>query len=58
MKHCPTVELAIGVQRPLLGLSTWTMDNHKTASAVETSLADGYGLFDTAESYGNEADVV
>lgn len=58
MKHCPTVQLTTGVQTPLLGLDTWPMDNDKTASAVETALANGHRLFDTAESYGSETDVV
>lgn len=58
MKHCPTVQLATGVQTPLLGLGAWPMDNDKTASAVETALANGYRLFDTAASYDNKADVV
>ncbi|MBP1136625.1 2,5-diketo-D-gluconate reductase A [Arthrobacter sp. PvP023] len=51
------MELANGVRMPLLGLGTWPMDNDATASAVETAVSTGYRLFDTAESYGNEAGV-
>lgn len=57
MTRSSTVELANGVQMPLLGLGTWPMDNGATASAVETAINSGYRLFDTAESYGNEAGV-
>jgi 2,5-diketo-D-gluconate reductase A len=57
MTPSPTVELANGVQMPLLGLGTWPMDNEATASAVKTAVYSGYRLFDTAESYGNEAGV-
>jgi 2,5-diketo-D-gluconate reductase A len=57
MTPSPTVELANGVRMPLLGLGTWPMDNDATASAVKTAVSNGYRLFDTAESYGNEAGV-
>jgi len=57
MNPSPTVALANGVQMPLLGLGTWPMDNDATASAVKTAVSNGYRLFDTAESYGNEAGV-
>lgn len=57
MTPSPTIELANGVQMPLLGLGTWPMDNDATASAVKTAVSNGYRLFDTAESYGNEAGV-
>ncbi|MCP2046559.1 UNVERIFIED_ORG: 2,5-diketo-D-gluconate reductase A [Paenarthrobacter nicotinovorans] len=33
------------------------MDNETTAAAVETAVLNGYRLFDTAESYGNERGV-
>lgn len=42
---------------PLLGLGTWPMDNDAAASAVKAAVSNGYRLFDTAESYGNEAGV-
>lgn len=57
MTTSPTVELANGVQMPLLGLGTWPMDNDAAASAVTTAVSNGYRLFDTAESYGNEVGV-
>jgi len=55
MRPSPTVELANGVQMPLLGLGTWPLGNEAAASAVKTAVSNGYRLFDTAESYGNEA---
>jgi 2,5-diketo-D-gluconate reductase A len=53
----PTVELANGVKMPVLGLGTWPMDNAQAATAVESAVANGYRLFDTAESYGNESGI-
>lgn len=57
MTRSPTVQLANGVQMPLLGLGTWPMDADATALAVESAVSNGYRLFDTAESYHNEAGV-
>lgn len=53
----PTIELANGVQMPVLGLGTWPMNSVEAATAVEAAVANGYRLFDTAESYGNESGI-
>jgi 2,5-diketo-D-gluconate reductase A len=53
----PTIKLANGVQMPVLGLGTWPMNNIEAATAVEAAVANGYRLFDTAESYGNESGI-
>nr|WP_303704333.1 aldo/keto reductase [Haloquadratum walsbyi] len=43
---------------PLLGLGTWENDNpSECADAVKTALEMGYRHIDTAQAYGNEADV-
>lgn len=57
MTLAPTAVLANGVHMPLMGLGTWPLDSNATATAVETAIANGYRLFGTAESYGNESGV-
>lgn len=42
---------------PLLGLGTYRMRGATCTTAVETALRAGYRLLDTAQVYGNEADV-
>lgn len=42
---------------PVLGLGTWPMRGASCASAVANALAIGYRHIDTAQMYGNEADV-
>jgi 2,5-diketo-D-gluconate reductase B len=42
---------------PRLGLGTWPMKGAECRRAVEAALALGYRHIDTAEMYGNEADV-
>ena len=42
---------------PKLGLGTWPMRGAECRRAVESALALGYRHIDTAEMYGNEADV-
>ena len=53
----PVVTLRSGAKMPLLGLGTWPMENAEAAEVVETALAMGYRLIDTAENYGNERGV-
>lgn len=42
---------------PKLGLGTWPMRGAECRRSIETALAMGYRHVDTAEMYGNEADV-
>ncbi len=48
---------AEGVRMPRLGLGTWPMRGAECRRAVESALAVGYRHFDTAEMYGNEAEI-
>jgi 2,5-diketo-D-gluconate reductase A len=52
-----TLDLRDGNSIPHLGLGTWPMDDDQAAEAVESALAMGYRLIDTASKYGNEAGV-
>jgi 2,5-diketo-D-gluconate reductase A len=52
-----TLELRDGNSIPGLGLGTWPLDDDQAADAVESALAIGYRLIDTAARYGNEAGV-
>lgn len=42
---------------PVLGLGTWKIAADKTAQAVRDALEMGYRHIDTAQAYGNEAEV-
>jgi 2,5-diketo-D-gluconate reductase A len=53
----PQLELRDGNSIPRIGLGTWPLDDEQAADAVETALAVGYRLIDTAARYGNEAGV-
>ena len=45
-------------EMPMLGLGTWeNTDPDACASAVKTAIEMGYRHIDTAQAYGNEADV-
>jgi len=46
-----------GMRMPKLGLGTWQMEGSECRVAVERALALGYRHLDTAEMYGNEAEV-
>ncbi len=46
-----------GMRMPKLGLGTWRMEGSECRVAVERALALGYRHLDTAEMYGNEAEV-
>jgi diketogulonate reductase-like aldo/keto reductase len=46
-----------GVMMPQLGLGVWQAGPDETADAVETAIAAGYRLVDTASAYGNEEGV-
>jgi len=51
------VELASGVEMPLLGLGTWQMRGDTAHAAVADALELGYRHVDTAQMYGNEREV-
>ena len=53
----PTLTLNNGVDLPALGLGVFQTPPAETVAAVETALADGYRLIDTAAAYGNEHEV-
>lgn len=46
-----------GLRMPKLGLGTWRMKDEQAREAVERALSLGYRHIDTAEMYGNEAEV-
>jgi diketogulonate reductase-like aldo/keto reductase len=53
----PQVRLNNGVELPALGLGVFQSPPPETAAAVETALAAGYRLIDTAAAYSNERQV-
>jgi diketogulonate reductase-like aldo/keto reductase len=53
----PTLRLKNGVAMPVLGLGVFQSPPEETTAAVETAIADGYRLIDTAASYDNEREV-
>uniref|UniRef100_A0A7S1HRI9 NADP-dependent oxidoreductase domain-containing protein n=1 Tax=Eutreptiella gymnastica TaxID=73025 RepID=A0A7S1HRI9_9EUGL len=52
--HTPTVEIAPGVQMPMLGLGTWQYNSSTAGAAAAVALGLGYELIDTALGYGNQ----
>jgi len=46
-----------GLRMPKLGLGTWRLKDEAAREAVERALSLGYRHIDTAEMYGNEAEV-
>ena len=53
----PAVTLNNGVEMPILGLGVFQSPPEETTAAVETAIADGYRLVDTAAAYDNEREV-
>ena len=53
----PTLTLNNGVEMPSLGFGVFQIPSEQTELAVETALATGYRLIDTAASYFNEQEV-
>src|SRR5918999_1619361 len=53
----PRLDLRDGNSIPHLGLGTWPMDPDQAEEAVDTAIALGYRLIDTAARYGNEVGV-
>jgi 2,5-diketo-D-gluconate reductase A len=57
MTEIPTIELNDGNRIPQLGFGVFQIDPSETAEAVTTAIDTGYRHIDTAEMYGNEAEV-
>jgi 2,5-diketo-D-gluconate reductase A len=57
MTEIPTIELNDGNTIPQLGFGVFQIDPSDTAEAVTTAIDTGYRHIDTAEMYGNEAEV-
>ena len=52
-----TIPLPGGGAMPVLGMGTWQLRGRECREAVRTALTLGYRHLDTAEMYGNEAEV-
>ncbi|MCZ2805874.1 aldo/keto reductase [Modestobacter sp. VKM Ac-2983] len=57
MATVPTIALNNGVQIPQLGFGVFQIKPEDTVEATRTALEVGYRHIDTAEMYGNEAEV-
>jgi diketogulonate reductase-like aldo/keto reductase len=57
MSTVPVITLNNGVDLPALGLGVFQTPQDETVTAVETALAVGYRMIDTAAAYGNEREV-
>jgi 2,5-diketo-D-gluconate reductase A len=57
MSDVPGIELNNGTTIPQLGFGVFQIDPSDTAEAVTTALETGYRHIDTAQMYGNEAEV-
>jgi diketogulonate reductase-like aldo/keto reductase len=55
--HSPLLTLNNGIQMPAVGLGVFQSPPDQTATAVESALAEGYRLIDTAAAYANERQV-
>lgn len=54
MQH---IRLNNGIEMPMIGFGTYQIPASKTARCVADALSVGYRLIDTAQCYGNEAEV-
>lgn len=52
-----TYRLANGVLVPKLGFGTWLIEGAAATQATKDAIACGYRFIDTAQAYGNEAEV-
>ena len=52
-----TFTLSNGVLIPKLGFGTWLIEGDTATEATRTAIACGYRSIDTAQAYGNEAEV-
>ncbi|MFC6940288.1 aldo/keto reductase [Salinirubellus sp. GCM10025818] len=53
----PTKTLPSGDELPAVGLGTWELHGETARESIDAALDAGYAHLDTAEGYGNEADV-
>jgi diketogulonate reductase-like aldo/keto reductase len=53
----PSYELPGGDEIPALGFGTWNIGGETLKTALRTALEAGYTHVDTAEGYGNEAEI-
>ncbi|MDM7492390.1 aldo/keto reductase [Lentilactobacillus kefiri] len=53
----PTFKLNNGIEMPATGFGVFQIENNGTKKAVLDALSAGYRLIDTAQAYGNEAEV-
>lgn len=51
------VSLSNGVKMPVLGFGVWDSPSHLTTQSCQEALKAGYRHIDTAQVYGNEAEV-
>jgi diketogulonate reductase-like aldo/keto reductase len=56
-KNVPTIALNNAVELPTIGLGVFQSLPAETAAAVESAIATGYRLIDTAAAYANEREV-
>jgi 2,5-diketo-D-gluconate reductase A len=57
MTNVPGIKLNSGATIPQLGFGVFQIDPEDTATTVQTALEIGYRHIDTAQMYGNEAEV-
>ncbi len=57
MSNVPGIRLNSGATIPQLGFGVFQIDRQDTAKTVQTALETGYRHIDTAQMYGNEAEV-
>jgi len=57
MTNVPGIKLNSGATIPQLGFGVFQIDPQDTATTVQTALEVGYRHIDTAQMYGNEAEV-
>lgn len=55
--NTPTFKLNNGIEMPATGFGVFQIENGGTKQAVLDALSAGYRLIDTAQAYGNEAEV-
>ncbi|CAE7551148.1 unnamed protein product [Symbiodinium natans] len=52
-----SIHLSNGLEMPMLGLGTTMLNGENGKGAILAALREGYRLIDTAQAYGNEAEV-
>lgn len=57
MMTVPTFKLNNGIEMPAVGFGVFQIENGGTKQAVLDAIDAGYRLIDTAQAYGNEAEV-